>query len=315
MCSDENFWQTGSMTRLKRITLLGLKNWLGKKFLRPRRDDLGFRSKIWFTRKPVSAYSAIKARPKKMPIWRLKAAGIYPLTLSRLRYAKYFIVPAILLAIYVVFWSGLFTLNKLEITGNHLVTNSEIEKMLFPRGFKRVNAATFVSSWRTRKLRTVPQISNARVVENIFQKTLRIEIDEHQTSVIWQTAGERFFVNRFGVIYDHAADSSPLMVVEDLKNVPVSLNQKIVDPAFLEFVTSFSANLPRKTNITVRRITIPETTFEAEMITADGWRIILDTTKSYEEQLNNLVRVLREMGDQRPREYVDLRILDRVFWK
>ena len=95
----------------------------------------------------------------------------------------------------------------------------------------------------------------------------------------------------------------------------MSLSQRIVTSEFIEFVTSFAANLPRKTNISIERIMIPETTFEVEMKTSDGWTILLDSTKSYEDQLNNLVRVLREMGDVVPQEYVDLRIGKKVFYK
>jgi cell division septal protein FtsQ len=151
--------------------------------------------------------------------------------------------------------------------------------------------------------------------KNLINNTLTIVIKEHQTSIVWQTAGEKFLVNRYGVVYDVAGEKTPLILVEDLKNLPVSLNQKVVAPDFIEFVTSFVANLPRKTNISIERITIPETTFEVEMYTNQKWRIILDTTRPPDDQLNALVRVLREMGDDTPREYVDLRIPNKVFYK
>lgn len=214
-----------------------------------------------------------------------------------------------------IFSTDIFVLNELKITGAHLANQVGIEELLFPEGFVSVNAVTFSNSWASKKLLDVPQIKEVEFHKNIFSNTLTINVVEHQSSVIWQTSGERFLVNRFGVVYNVAEEGSPLLVVEDLKNLPVSLNQRIVTSEFIEFVTSFAANLPRKTNISIERIMIPETTFEVEMKTSDGWTILLDSTKSYEDQLNNLVRVLREMGDVTPREYVDLRIGKKVFYK
>ncbi len=224
-------------------------------------------------------------------------------------------VAGLILIGYIVFGSNFFTLDSLEVQGAHLADKEEIIKTIFPDGFTKVNAVTF-NEWRARRrMADMHEISEIKFHKNLISNTLTIEVMEHQTSIIWQTGGEKFLVNRFGVIYDIAEEGSPLLTVEDLKNIPVSLNQRIITEEFIDFVTSFTANLPRRTNNSIRRITVPETTFEVEMETNDGWRIILDTTKSWEEQLNNLVRVLREKGDEQPKEYVDLRVGKKVFYK
>ena len=190
-----------------------------------------------------------------------------------------------------------------------------VQDVLFPHGFTRINALTWWEGRARRKVLSLPQVQEVHFSKNLISDTLIVEVTEQQTAIVWQTAGEKFLVNRYGVVYDRAEEGSPLLTIEDLKNIPVSLNQRIITPEFLDFVTSFAANLPRKTNLVIRRITVPETTFEVEMETSEGWRIILDTTSSYEEQLNNLVRVLQEMGDQKPREYVDLRVGKKVFYR
>ena len=220
-----------------------------------------------------------------------------------------------ILVIYLVFGSDFFILDSVEVRGAHLTDKEEIIATIFPDGFVKVNAVTF-NEWRAqRRMVSMPAISELKFRKNLISNTLIIDVSEHQTSIIWQTASERFLVNRFGVIYDVAEEGSPLLVVEDLKNIPVSLNQRVITEEFIDFVMSFAANLPRRTNIAIRRIMVPETTFEVEMETDEGWRIILDTTKPWEDQLNNLVRVLREKGDTPPREYVDLRVGKKVFYK
>ena len=221
----------------------------------------------------------------------------------------------LVLVIYFVFYSNFFILDNLKITGTHLLEPALVTDVLFPKGFVRVNAVTFMEGLAKRKLMKQNQVSDVQFRKNLISNTLTVVIIEHQTSIIWQVSGSQFLVNRFGVVYDEAEPGSPLLVVEDKKNVPVSLSQKIVTIDFIEFVTSFAANLPRRTNITIRRIVVPETTFEIEMETKEGWKIILDTTASWEDQLNNLVRVLREMSSQPPREYIDLRVGKRVYFK
>jgi cell division septal protein FtsQ len=232
------------------------------------------------------------------------------------RWYRWLVIPGLILVLYFVFGSHFFWLDSLEISGNHLATKDQIRDVVFPKGFTGVNAVSWPEGMVKKKLLTkINQINEVSFRKNLINNTLTIVIKEHQTSIVWQTAGEKFLVNRYGVVYDVAGEKTPLILVEDLKNLPVSLNQKVVAPDFIEFVTSFVANLPRKTNISIERITIPETTFEVEMYTNQKWRIILDTTRPPDDQLNALVRVLREMGDDTPREYVDLRIPNKVFYK
>lgn len=232
-------------------------------------------------------------------------------------YSRVAVVLVIGALLYLTFGTRIFVLDQLQVEGQHLVKQEEIVNLLFPSGFSKVHALTFMDGRAEKKLTTkIPQIQSVSFDKNIFSKILTVRVVEHETSIIWVTGGERYLVNRNGVAYERAPENSPLLPVEDIKNIPISLNQQIVAPVFIDFVSSFVANLPRRTNISVRRIVIPETTFEVEMETEEGWKIILDTTGSYEEQLNNLVRVLRELNPDNPiREYVDLRIGKKVFYR
>jgi cell division septal protein FtsQ len=252
-----------------------------------------------------------KNTPSQATRWKWRAGQ-----LRGGKWYRWLVIPGLMGVVYLVFGSSFFWLDELKISGNHLAVEEQITEVLFPKGFKGANAVSWPEGMAKRRLLTkIPQISEVSFRKNLINNTLTVVIKEHQTSIVWQTAGEKFLVNRYGVVYDTASDNTPLIMVEDLKNVPVSINQKVVAPDFIEFVTSFVANLPRKTNITISRITIPETTFEVEMYTNQKWRIILDTTRPPDDQLNSLVRVLREMGDNTPREYIDLRIPNKVFYK
>ncbi len=254
------------------------------------------------TRARVGQMSGVKIRSLRKPLPR---------------YSRWIVLLVMIATAYVIFGTRIFILDTLEIKGQHLVRRDEIEAVVFPSGFKSINAVTYGEGRARRKLlAAIPQIREVEFEKNLVSKTITIQIKENDTAVIWVTDGKKYLVNRLGVVYQEAPENSPLLPVEDLKNVPVGLNQQIVSPEFIEFVSGFVANLPRRTNVAVRRITVPETTFEIEVETDEGWKIILDTTASYEDQLNNLVRILRELPTDLPiQEYVDLRIGKKVFYR
>lgn len=218
------------------------------------------------------------------------------------------------LLVYLLLGSQTFVLTTLEIQGNHLVPDTDIKQTMFQDGFEPVNAFLFNENQASQQVLSILQIREARFKKLIFKKKLVVTISEHETTIIWQTNNERFMVNRAGVVYDVAPEDSPLIVIEDLKNVPINLNQKIVTTDFIEFVTSAVSNLPRRTNVSARRVLVPETTFEIEVITSEGWTIIFDTTRSVDTQINNLVKVLRSIKEL-PTQYIDLRIEDRVYYR
>lgn len=219
----------------------------------------------------------------------------------------------LILLIYFLFFSRVFELNTLVVHGNRLVDAQTIEKTVFKNGFHKINALLFNEMKATKQIMSLAQVKQVTFHKYFLRHQLEIVVEEHETSLIWQTTGERYLVNRAGVVYDIAPPESPLIVVEDLKNVPVTIKQQVLTTEFIEFVNFVAANLSRKTTLNVRQIDVPETTFELEVVTNEGWKIIFDTTKSPDTQLNNLAKILK--GGAKPKQYVDLRILDRVYYK
>jgi len=270
------------------------------------------RSSVTFYTSKPSLIQPDKHRLKKLA-WQPRFKNARKLSAVATPLMRTGIGVVIILLVYFVFGSRWFMLDNLVIQGNRLVEAGIIEKTVFPNGWHKINALLFNEVKATQQIMSLAQIKTVTFHKHILEHKLEILVEEHETSLIWQTNGERFLVNRAGVVYDIAPPDSPLMVVEDLKNIPVNLKQQILTTGFIEFVNFIAANLSRKTTINARQMIVPETTFELEVVTNEGWKIIFDTTKSPDTQLSNLAKILK--GGAKPKQYVDLRIIDRVYYK
>ncbi len=221
----------------------------------------------------------------------------------------------LVLFLYAVFFSLIFIVKKLEVRNNHLVSREKILEAAFPEGWRARRYLLLPEKLLKRRLlKRLLQIEDIALGRNLFQASLIIKVTERATAIIWQTNNEKFLINREGVVYDYAPLASPLPEVVDLKNVPIDLGQRVVTAEFVDFITGLVSNFAAKAATSIKRITVPETTFEVEVETEKGFRVILDTTRSPEAQLDNLVKVLQVVGDA-PLQYVDLRIADRIYYK
>ena len=220
-----------------------------------------------------------------------------------------------ILFLYFIFFSPIFVVRGVEVRGNHLVSEEKILEGAFGGDFKARRYLILPSSPIKRSLlKSILQIESVTVSRNIFRGAAILTVAERATAIIWQTNNEKFLINRQGIVYDYAPLDSPLPVIEDLKNVPIDLGQRVVTEEFVNFVTAMTSNFALKADTTISRITIPETTFEVEVETEKGFKVIFDTTRSADAQLDNLVKVLQVVGDE-PLQYVDLRIADRIYYK
>ncbi len=156
------------------------------------------------------------------------------------------------------------------------------------------------------------QLENVQV-ERTLLGGVRITVKEQQATVQWRSGSSVFVLSGNGVAYaqlDGVDKTLPL--IEDSTNLPVRIGQKIVPSSFVEFVRSVNRQLA-SVGLKVANQSVAETTTELYVKTDKGYTVKFDTTRSVDEQLSDLRSVLAKKVV--PKEYIDLRIAGRVFYK
>lgn len=194
------------------------------------------------------------------------------------------------------------------------------------------------------------EIKSAAFQKNLKNHTLTLEISERNPAVVWckvlplvlensssspsqnatssdaEISGEFspeidkcFFTDEQGFIFkpSPAITAGFLTTVYSQDERPLNIRDTVTDEKTLSFI------LALKKEFSVSNLGIDEffiksqSPADLEILSSEGWQIYFDLTRSPDEQVNALKRVLQqEIKEKRTSlEYVDLRVSGRVYYK
>jgi len=149
--------------------------------------------------------------------------------------------------------------------------------------------------------------------------TITVKVTEQKPSILWLSGNTLSIIGANGHAYD--GEITPIMeqklvTVVDTTNLPVKKGEKVVTQEFVDFVNTLHTQLPGL-GVTVKQYEIGDTTTELKVVTQAGYYIRFDTTRSAEQQLQDLSAVLGQLKKtgKKVNEYIDLRINGKVFYK
>lgn len=169
----------------------------------------------------------------------------------------------------------------------------------------------------------LPQVLTARM-ERELPGTLVATIQEKTPAALLSSGGDYFFVDAQGVPYEEARiETLPGVVLPLVKNddraASVTIGAGAVDPSFIAFIQQVQQKLPEMVPARVAEIHIPSLgTREVYFYLDNNWQIKMDATRTGEEQLKILQRIINEVitpEEKKTLEYIDLRIPERVYYK
>lgn len=234
--------------------------------------------------------------------------------------------------LYLLFFSGLLEINRVNVSGLNKISGDEFDKGLNERLdskwlglLKRQRNLIFFDAdfFRAEILTAFPEIKEISVNKEPLH-TLNIDVMERTTIGIWcLTSGSTWlttsckYFDEGGTLWGEAAKSSGflVLVVEDMRQDIKEMVQ--VDSGILADVMLILGRL-KEMNIFINKFIIPDKFFgDFNVLTSGGYDLLFNTDSDIKEQLEVLEIFLKEKkgdSDFKP-QYIDLRLKGRIYYK
>ena len=162
-------------------------------------------------------------------------------------------------------------------------------------------------------------ISDRREVkEENISRIKAVSEEEREAIGIWCKGSDCFYFDKEGVIFEESPKSSGslLISIEDARGTAANLGSAVLSESQIASAQDAQRLVKGNFPFAVSSILV-RTGEEYELLTTEGWRVLLNKTDGLEYQLSNLKYVIDEEIKTRrgELEYVDLRLGNRVFYK
>jgi cell division septal protein FtsQ len=234
---------------------------------------------------------------------------------------------------YLVFFSGFLTITRIEIQKNEIVKSTEVQKIVDSElegkyfNFLEKNNLILLSNQRIRdKLLANFKIIGYVGIKKIFPDGIEISITERKPQIILSSARISWVIDEKGEIFDMAEEDfsylgqKDLPVIVDESDKEFSLGNLAIDEKYISFISDFRKKIKDSVGIEFdQEIQVPSiSSGDMRMKTKEGWMIFLDANIGVDKERDMLQAVLDNKIEKEKRpnlEYVDLRILNKVFYK
>ena len=153
-----------------------------------------------------------------------------------------------------------------------------------------------------------PDISKITVGKR-WLNGLTVKIEERQQALLWQSKDQYYLVDRQGTAYAKSQPRTDLVSVVDSTGLPVDEGKPVAGSSFIRILERIQQGM-KDAGYEVTQFRIPETTFEVQAVTKQGWYALYDTARNVDTQTAALKTAV---GASKPAQYADLRVAGRVY--
>lgn len=219
-------------------------------------------------------------------------------------------------AVYGLFFSGFFTIKKVEVEGAVFSDSGQISK------YVRIGAPIWSISPGEIRSQIVQNdaIDSAAVLRGI-PDSVKIIVKEKSPRLLWVSGSTTAVLDDTGTIFTtFSSDGIPssetslgkvlatVPKVVDTKALPIQPDHQVVSTNFITFVgnvkTQLASYLPE---VTIDHLEIVDTTYDVTVITSQGMQVQFSTLADPAVQVRNLTRLVKQ-GKASLTAKVDLRI-------
>ncbi len=209
-------------------------------------------------------------------------------------------------------YSSYFKIKKVVINGQlNSDVKAEIDK------FYNQNILFFSVKKIEQELATRQSSIKSLEIYKGIPDVLKVKVNVREPVLIWKIQDKTYYIDENGIIFElnqNTEDLNNLPIIVDTKNAQVDLGAQALSKDFINFVLDANKYFNVNAGASIKEFRINETTFQVEVVTDQGWRVYLDTTRGITNQLNALKKILAQYKDQ-IREYIDLRVEGKAYYK
>jgi cell division protein FtsQ len=203
-----------------------------------------------------------------------------------------------------------FTISRVSVVGNRLLSPSELEAVASASG---LNLFWIRRSELSQRLRLLPPVENADVSLELPDHLL-IQIREREPVAIWLTSETPFLVDRDGLVLAARPPDRPLMVIRDTSNQPLMPGSRISVDA-VHSLSSLDASLSRTFGPQQRQYEYASES-GVNVVQAVGPRLILGSGDDLEWKIAAIQTILRALeASRRSAQVIDVRFSDRPYFR
>lgn len=211
-----------------------------------------------------------------------------------------------------LFYSDYFKIKNVEINGT---LNDEVKPKI--EAFKGKNILLFSINQLDKKLfENESSIEELNVIKGI-PDTIKVEVLVRRPQICWKTQDKIYFVDNNGIVFnldELTTDLQKLPQIEDDRNLDVITGEKLLASDFVLFVKDLPGKIYNATGKEIENMKVYETTIHLEIQLRDSYRILVDTTGNLDDELY-LLKKIKEAHESEIKEYVDLRVEGKAYYK
>lgn len=168
-----------------------------------------------------------------------------------------------------------------------------------------------------------PIISTVQILREL-PNTLRISVREKIPVVVLASGSAYFSVDPDGYAFeeisqDRMANNKYPIIRDERKDAKISIGAQVLSTEVIAMMHNIVKQLPDRFALNIDEITIPAIgTQEIHVHTNEGWILVLDASRSLDNQFAVLSKIFVEQIDEKKRpllSYVDLRAPGKAFYK
>lgn len=271
---------------------------------------------------------AIKAAGGKSRVYTKKTSGIF----SRILF--YFLLLVFFgTLVYMLLFSGLLMVSKIEVNGNNVVVKEDIIKLVsdnldgrYLNLIEKNNLFLFNSSRFQKEIKDRFKIIREIGIKKKFPDIIEIFIQERTEVLIFSSAGKNWVIDELGNIFDESRGDlsylgkSDIPIFSDESGKSFQLGDVPLDADYLSFIFDFRKRVEDMTEIDFSKEMHTPGIFSGDirMKTQDGWELFLDKDLGADKEAEMLQVVLDNKIPKESRsnlEYIDLRTDNKVYYK